>query len=201
MVTHIKNKRGATLIELIMVILVVTIIAATTSGVVLFFVRLFFYNPSQLETQRIGEILVHEIVEGNSDARGVRFARTILDASATQFSYTYGYPATVLSVRFRWDNTNDHIYRSTSTDTGSTWSSETLIPPDLLTSTTIDGKDTAGVIFTYKKADDSAWTSGVDALGDIRRVVLGINVKTGTGSFDALEGSVDITSGVEIKGF
>ena len=143
------------------------------------------------------------MIEGNSDARGIRYTRNVIDASATQFSYTYGYPteADEVSVRFRWDNTDSHIYRSTSTDGGSNWSSELVIPNYIPATTTIDGKDTAGVIFTYRKASDVAWVSGSDALTAIRRMVIGINIKTGTGDFDKLEGSNDVTSSVEIKNY
>lgn len=203
MVTFAKSKKGATLIELVTVLLVLTIIGATTSGLVLFFVRLFYYNPDQLQTQKISQVLAHEMIEGNSDARGIRYTRNVIDASATQFSYTYGYPteADEVSVRFRWDNTDSHIYRSTSTDGGSNWSSELVIPNYIPATTTIDGKDTAGVIFTYRKASDVAWVSGSDALTAIRRMVIGINIKTGTGDFDKLEGSNDVTSSVEIKNY
>ena len=203
MVTFAKSKKGATLIELITILLVLTIIGATTGGLVLFFVRLFYYNPDQLQTQKIAQVLAHEMIEGNPDIRGMRYTRSVIDASATQFSYTYGYPtaADQFSVRFRWDNTADHIYRSTSTDNGSSWSSELLIPSYIPATTTIDGKDTASVIFTYKKASDADWVSGSDALTDIRRIVIGINIKTGTGDFDKLEGSNDITSSVEIKDY
>ena len=196
---------GATLIELIMVILIVVVIGATVAGVVLHFVQLFMYSPRQLDTQKIGQELSYAMIEGNPDIRGIRYTREVIDASDTQFSYTYGYPtaANQLSVRFRWDSSDDHIYRSTSTNGGSSWSSETTIPYYLEnnTTTTIDGKDTAGVIFAYKKAADADWVSGVDSLTDIRRVVISINVKTGTGSFAGFHGSFDFTCSVEIKDF
>jgi len=203
MVGFIGRKKGTTLIELIMTFLIVIIIAATTSGIVIFFSQLFMYSPRQLDTQKIAQELTHTMFEGDENVRGLRYTRSVLDASAVQYSYTYGYPtaANQLSVRFRWDSGDDHIYRSTSDDGGTSWSAETLIPYYMQSDTAIDGKDSAGVIFTYKKAADADWVSGVDALGDIRRVVMSININTGTGDFDDFQGSTDITPSAEIKDY
>jgi len=198
-----KNKKGATLVELTIIILIIAIIGVTIGSTVISFVQLFMYSPRQLNTQQIATELIRTMTEGNQDARGIRYAMEVLDASATQFSYTYGYPTASdqLSVRFRYDVSSDHIYKSTSTNGGSSWSSEIVIPYYILSETSIDGKDTASVIFTYKKASDANWVSGVDSLNDIRRVIISINVKTQTGNFYNLYGSTDITSSVEIKPF
>jgi len=203
MVNCLKNKKGATLIELIVLILIVAIIGATIGGIAIFFVQLFMYSPRQLDTQKIAQELTHTMTEGTPDIRGIRYTRMIIDASSTQFSYTYGYPTPddQLSVRFRWDNTDGHIYRSTSADDGVTWSAEEVIPYYILSTTTVDGKDTPGVIFTYKKANDADWISGTDTINEIQRVSIDINVKTGAGNFNAFEGSSDVTSSVEIKSF
>ncbi|MBU0710206.1 MAG: LppP/LprE family lipoprotein [Candidatus Omnitrophica bacterium] len=203
MVNLLKNKKSATVIELIIIISLIAIISATVIGVVIYFVQLFIYSPRQLDTQKMAQELTRTMVEGSQDIRGIRYTRSVIDASDTQFSYTYGYPAPddELSVRFRWDGTDKHIYRSTSTDGGSSWSTETTIPYHISSSTIIDGKDTPSVIFTYKKANDLDWVFGVDGLDTIRRLAISINIKTGTGSFNDLQGSSNITSSVEIKGF
>jgi len=203
MVSPFKNRKGATLVELIMVMVVVAIVGAAIAGAVVFLVQLFMYSPRQLDTQKIGGELTSIMIEGTSSIRGIRYSKSVIDASSTQFSYTYGYPTVdeELSARFRWNSGDSHIYRSTSTDGGSNWTTEAVIPYYITASTTVDGKDTAGVIFTYKKAADADWVGGVDPLADIRRVIIGINVKTGTGSFDDFQGSSDITSSAEIKSF
>jgi len=198
-----RQGKGATLIELIIVILLVAIIGATITGAIIFFVQMFVFSPRQLDVQKIAGELTFTILEGNQDIRGMRFARKVIDASAVQFSYTYGYPTASdqLSVRFRWNAIDKHIYRSTSINGGSSWSSESLVPYHISPSLTIDGKDTPSTIFSYKKANDSIWISGVDPVTAIRRVVISISVKSGTGAFGELEGSFDTTASVEIKGF
>jgi len=185
-----------------MVILVIGIISAIACGVVIYFVQMFIYSPRQLDVQKLALEVSKTIIEGDPDIRGIRFARSIIDASDGQFSYTYGYPAAnQLSVRYRWDNTDGHIYRSTSTDQGSSWSAESVIPYYMPASITIDGKTTPGVIFDYKKAGDVDWVSGSDPLADIRRVEIDITVMTGTGEFSNFQGEIDITSSAEIKDY
>lgn len=203
MVRHITNKNGVTLVESVITLVIVAIIGATIAGAVIFFVQLFMYSPRQLDTQKIGQEIAQTIIEGTSNARGIRYARNILDASSTQVSYTYGYPTNDerIAVRFRWDSATKHFHRSLSSDGGATWSAESLFPYYISNATTIDGKDTASVIFTYKKANDANWVSGTDAPSTIRRVIISINLKTGGGSFSSFEGSKNFTCSAEIKGF
>ena len=186
-----------------MVILVIGIISAIACGIVIYFVQMFIYSPRQLDVQKLALEVTKTIIEGDPEIRGMRFARSIIDASDGQFSYTYGYPTAVnqLSVRYRWDNTDGHIYRSTSTDQGSSWSAESVIPYYMPSSIAIDGKTTPGVIFDYRKTGDADWVSGSDPLADIRRVEIDITVKTGTGEFSNFQGGLDITSSAEIKNY
>lgn len=199
-----KDKRGTTLVELIVVISVIAIIASIAAGSIIFFAQLFMYSPRQLDTQKIAQELCNIMLEGNQDARGIRFARTVVDATASQFSYTYGYPTASeqLSVRFRWDPANKLIYRSTLIP-GGAWSAEEIVPAYLSTRSAviIDGKDSPGVIWTYKKANNIDWVSGTDSLSLIRRVIISLNIKTGSGSFASFQGWFNFSASAEIKGF
>lgn len=204
MTNSFKNK-GATLIELIILISVLAIIGSVVAGLIIFFAQLFIYSPRQLTAQKIAQELSSAMLEGNQDIRGARYSRVILDANSTQLSYTYGYPTQTeqLSARFRWNATDSHIYCSTSADGGASWSAETIIPYYLNDNSniSIDGKDTSGIIFTYKKAGDIDWVSGADDLSTIRRVIISINVRTGAGNFASFQGSSNSTFSCEIKGF
>ncbi|MDP2905549.1 MAG: hypothetical protein Q8O22_04525, partial [Candidatus Omnitrophota bacterium] len=174
------------------------------AGSIIFYAQLFMYSPRQLDTQKISQELCNIMLDGNNNARGIRFARIVVDATAAQLTYTYGYPATSdqLSVRFRWDPTNKLIYRSTLIP-GGAWSAEGVVPAYLSTQSAVivDGKDSPGVIFTYKKANNVNWVAGTDALNLIRRVIISLNIKTGSGAFASFQGSFNFSASAEIKGF
>jgi len=205
----LKEKKGSSIIEVTMLVIVLGIVGSVVVGVILFFMQLFVYTPRALNVQKIGQELNEKVIEGDALVRGLRYATNIIDASSTQLSYTYGHLPDLpgQSVRFRWSAVDKKIYRSTSSDGGLNWSGEIVIPQYLHNNTSIliDGKDVAGVIFTYKKVDDDDeqeeedWVLGSDPLTAIRRVIFSINVKTGTGSFKSFHGSCNLTSGVEIK--
>jgi len=233
------NRKGATFIELIMTLLILAIIGATVVGVIVFFVQLFVYSPPQSDTvkiaREIGDIMFEGENIGNANTqavRGIRFARAVLTGanapSTQQFCYTYGYvnaPAATfptaspdnsanrLSVRFRWKNdaTGKHIYRSTSTDAGASWSTETAVPY-YNTNSAIQVDDLSqsgtGAVFSYKKIVSGAeadWVSGIDSPSLIRRVILSINVSTASGTsvttFSNFQGYTDYTTSAELKGF
>lgn len=196
-------RKAATLIEMIITVLIIGVLAAVGSSSIVFLVQLFIYSPRQLDVQKVAETISNTVMEGNPDVRGLRYTRSVIDASDSQFSYVYGYPnpADQLSVRFRWDETTKHIYKSTRPSGSAIWSSEETVPYQISSSTTIEGKDTSTLIFDYKKAGDVDWVSGTDALADIRRVILEIKVETGTGNFTNFQGASEVSSSAEIKGF
>jgi hypothetical protein len=63
----------------------------------------------------------------------------------------------------------------------------------------VQGKTAPTTVFTYYKSDGSAWVSGTDALSTIKRAQVDINITTGTGSFASYQGSLDMSTAVEIK--
>ncbi len=197
------NPRGFTIVELAVTTLIVAIIGLTMAGSIIFFVQLFMYSYRQLDTQKIAQELMDTMIEGTPDIRGIRYARTVIDASSTQFTYTYGYPtpADQLSVRFRLqrDGRVYHVYRRTRPGTGGTWSTAALVPYYVTSGVTVIGRSSPQVIFTYRQAGDVPWTGGSTSL--IRRVIINIRVQTGSGAFNAWQGSFDLASSVEIKGF
>ena len=203
MAHSMRKKEGATVIELTVMIMVVAIIGLAMSSAIVFFSQLFVYTPRQLDAQKIAQDLMAAMTEGDQDVRGARYARTVIDASDTQFTYTYGYPTSSdqLSVRFRLQRDGQvyRVYRRTRPSGGGNWSRDTLVPYYVPPGVTIVGKNSPQVIFTYRQAGDAAWNGG--ATSTIRRVIIDIRVQTGSGSFSSWQGSFDLTSGVEIKGF
>jgi type II secretory pathway pseudopilin PulG len=197
------EKKGFTFVELIVLTLVVAIIGAAMTGTIIFFTHVFVYSPRQMDTQKIAQELMSIMTEGDQNVRGIRYARSVLNAQDRVFSYTYGYPAAsdVRSVRFKLqrDGRVWHMYRSTRSGLTGNWSPDVLIPYYVPSEVPIAGRDSPQLIFTYRQAGDAAW-DGANP-NAIRRVIISIRVQTGSGSFDSWQGSCDLTSSVEIKGF
>jgi prepilin-type N-terminal cleavage/methylation domain-containing protein len=187
-------KKGVTLIELIVAMLSISIIALAAGTVLIYLWQEFLYLPRQLKARQVGQAVLDEMTEGTTAVSGLRFAKSITGATVSQVNYTYGYPATEdeHTVVLRFDSTNKKIYRSF--DSGP----EEAVPYYSV-GTNIGGKTVSTTVFTYYKADGSAWVLGVDALSAIKRVQADINITTGTGAFASYEGNVNISSGVEIK--
>ena len=207
-----KDKRGATLIELIVTATIVSIIAAATAGIVIYLMQLFIYIPKEIKAKNIANDLIEIMVEGKSQLRGMRYAVQVQDASSAQFTYTFGYPggADKRNMRFRWDSGAEKVYRSCTAFGDAIngpqppYGSEELIPYDAGSGISINGSPSSpSVIFTYYKQPvglvEQPWVSGTDDLSTIRRAEVTISVTTGAGSFQDWGGSFQTTASVEIK--
>lgn len=177
-----------------MTITAISVIALAAGTVLIYLWQEFLYLPRQLRVRQVGQAALDEITEGTESIRGLRTAKSITSASASQVNYKYGYPAASdeHTVTLRWDNTAKKIYKAI--DGGA----ETEIPYYSV-GTNVQGKAAPTTVFTYYKADGSAWVSGTDALVTIKRVQVDINTTTGTGAFASYEGNLNMSSGIEIK--
>jgi len=204
-----KDRKGVTLIELVTTILIISIISAVTAGIVISLMQLFVYLPREMKARNIAHEVMDIMGEGETQRRGMRYAVEVQEALPTRFIYTFGYPGNTDKriMRFRWDNASKKIYRS-YTAFGSDlatlpqppYGPEELIPYYASDEISINGRPAnPNTIFTYFKADGSAWLDEVDPLNRIRRVEITIGVITGTGLFSTWDSSFQTTSSVEIK--
>lgn len=202
----LRSIKGVTLIELIVTVSIVAIITAATAGIIIYLMQLFIYMPRDIKTRAVADEIIYTMTEGESLKRGMRYSVQILDASPGQFSYTSGYPGNDDRRNIRFQLNNGKIYRY-ATDFGSPldgpqplYGPAETIPYYVSSDIVISGKGAdPSAIFTYFKEDGSLWVSGTDPLYKIRRVEIGMAVKSGAGIFRNWEGSFYTTAGVEIK--
>lgn len=205
------DKRGATLIELIITTAIIAIIAAVSSGIIIILIQLFIYLPREMKTKMIAHDVMEVMTEGEPDIRGVRYSVQVVDASSTQFTYSFGYPGNTdkRTVRLEYDSGAKKIYRSYSAF-GANLGTGPAAPPYPATKTvvpyyaagdiTITGVLAApNSVFTYYKQDGLSWTSGFDDLSEIRCVEIAMVVVTGSGSFGDSQRSFQTTSGADVK--
>lgn len=202
------RRDGATLVELIVTMSVVAIIAAATAGIVVYLMQLFIYLPRQMRARDAAHEVIEAMIEGEASKRGMRYAMRVQDASSTQFTCTFGYPANTDKRNMRFRFYGNKIYRSYTAfgdpvnGPQPPYGQEEIIPYYAAGDISISGETSnPNVIFTYFTASGSQLADPVPPaqLNTIRRVEIGIVVNTGTGLFQNWDGSFATTSGVDIK--
>jgi prepilin-type N-terminal cleavage/methylation domain-containing protein len=203
-----RRPSGFALIELIVTFVIVSVLAALSAGVVVMVFQMFIFLPSELKTRTIAQEAISAMVDGEPAKRGMRYSAAILDASATQFTYTFGYPSNSEKRNMRFQLTGNKIYRSyTAFGSGvdepeAPYSTPEPVPYHTTSDMSVTGPagDT-GTIFTYFKSDGSAWVSGTDPLTAISRIEIKMTVRTGTGAFQSGQSSFSAATSVEIKNY
>jgi prepilin-type N-terminal cleavage/methylation domain-containing protein len=82
-----RDSRGFSLIELIIAILIIGVIAALGGSMLIFTVQHAMYTPNKLTTDFLVSNAMDMIVDGNSSAKGLRFARQITAVAANSVTY------------------------------------------------------------------------------------------------------------------
>jgi prepilin-type N-terminal cleavage/methylation domain-containing protein len=187
------NKKGFTLVEIIITSLIIAILAAVTGGIIVVLMQLFMYLPRDMSARMVAHDISDQIVDGQTGSRGLRYAFSITTAQDNLLTYTVGYPSLTdqYNVTFTYDTTADKIYMKIGSGSNAT------VPYYALSG--INVTCPSSKFFTYYKKDGTAWTSGGTDTYNIGRVEATYTVSTGTGDFDSAEGSLTTTTGTDIK--
>lgn len=194
------------MIELITTAMIITVLAATSAALIATSIQLFVYLPREMKARSAAQEALDVMIDGESGGSGsaavlmgMRSAASINGASPLHFTFITGYPGRENQriVEFSYDQASRVINRSHSA-VGSTGIVQEVIPYYGSGDIKVYGvAATPNSIFTYYKADGSAWVSGTDNVNTIARVDISIVVKCGAGSLT--EGSFQTTTGVDIK--
>ena len=179
-----NNRKGFTLIELIMVIVVVAIIAAAGSSLMGYLIQNAVYIPNQLNMDMVVADAVDVMIEGDNQAKGLRFNRSLTNVQDYQLTFINQDNQTV---RFRMDTGTNRLYRSIN---GAT---EVMFPYYVPSGVTITGKSSK--LFSYFDVNEA--TTAVAA--NVRRIALSLIAQTGNGNFLSWEGSSDQSSSIAIR--
>lgn len=197
----IINRKGFSLIELVTTMTVVAIIGAVTAGIIIYLVQLVVYAPREMKAKTIAHEAIETMIEGDTLHRGMRYAAEVVDASADQFSYKFGYPLTVnigptpadrRGMSFAWDVTMMKLRRLSTAFGGDTYIIDEIIPYYATSEIAMTCH------FKYFDGTGLEWDA-TTPLYNIRRVEIDIQVRTGTGLFQNWEGSFHTVSSVDIK--
>ena len=182
-----KNVRGFTLIELVMIILITSVLSVAGVHIMQFVVRNSFYLPNQVQADLVAAEAMEIIVEGDSQAEGLRFCKAVTIATASQVGVTNQAGQTIT-----YDLTGGILSRTIALGAA------VMIPYFMDTNKmTIAGSGTGGALFTYYDASDTLLTQPVTA-ANVRRININLIAQNGAGSSDKYEGTSQQSTSVKV---
>ncbi|GEM_PF-1398377 len=195
----VRSPRGFTMIELVMVIVIASILGSAFVSLLIPQVNLFFFFPQRMRIQSAAAELLNGILEGDNQARGLRYAHAsagsnaITAANANSLTYNYrGADSADHTAVLTYSSINHTVTRAV--DGGPVQNI-----PYYATSNSgilIDPVETN--FFRYYNFAGAELT-GVFPVQNIYRTELAVKASSGSGKVKESEGNIIMKSGVEIK--
>lgn len=170
-----------------MVVAILAILSVPGAYIMSYLVQNSVFIPNKLNVDMIGHDAMDAIIEGDQEAKGLRFSRllTIAANSSVVFKNTDNQ-----TVGFNWDAANKKIYRSINAGL------QEMIPYYLAGNISIINI-ASDPIFTYYDINEAVTTDPASA----RRVEVGFRIESGTGNFSDWQGRTDQFSSVAVRKF
>jgi len=188
----VNTKKAATFIELIVTMLILTIIGSASVAFFVPVANILFYSPSQLMVDQTAQELISILVEGDNQAKGLRFTKSITSADEDDITFVTWDDDTV---KYRWDVTEERIYRDINSQ------GEVLVPASYYGDITVTGQSSDAEIFQYYDASASKLAVPVSDETDIEAIRMNLTLVAGSGIVKEHKGRIDVKSGVDIKQF
>jgi len=195
----VKTKKAATIIELVVTILILTIIGSASVAFFVPVANILFYSPSQLMVDQTAQELISILVEGDNQAKGLRFTKSITIADKDYIIFeTWDNDI----VQYKWDATEKRIYRKINRQGEALVpASYYLVPASYYGDITVIGQSSDAEIFQYYDVSASKLSVPVSDETDIEAIRMDLTLVAGSGIVKEHKGRIDVKSGVDIKQF
>ena len=168
-----------------MVIAIIGVLSGAGAWIMGYTVKNSVFIPNQLNMDKLANDALDIMIEGDGQAKGLRFARVISAIAVNQVTFVNQDSVTII---YRWDTGLNKLYRKIGA------AAETVIPAYLsnLSGVTLSGK--SGTLFTYYGANEAITATAVN----VRRIRMILIAKSGTGLYNDWEGQSEQASSVSI---
>jgi prepilin-type N-terminal cleavage/methylation domain-containing protein len=184
--SKLKRTWGFTLIETIMVIAIVVVLAFSGGWLMMHFVRNSVFLSNQLNMDMLAADALNVMIEGDSQAKGLRFSREITAIADTQLNFVNQDSQTI---EYRLDTATGQLYRTIN------GGAEVVMPSYLKAGIKIFGK--GGKLFLFYDSNEVLTAVPVQ----VRWISLILIAQSGTGLFSDWEGSSEQASAVAVTRF
>ena len=184
----VYNRKGFSLIELIMTIAIVGILAASGAYVLMYVVQNAVFIPNQLNMNMMASDALDLMIEGDTTAPGLRFSRTITNIQDNQVTYIYrdqlGANHTVV---FQFNPVTSRLSRSIDGQPAAS------IPYYIKPGTSLLVKNNR--LFTYYDNLEAITFNSAN----VRWITMTLIAQTGTGAYANWEGKSEQMSAVAVN--
>ena len=187
-----NQKNGFTLIELIMVIAIVAVFSFSGVFLTLYMLQHAVTIPKHLNVDMLGSQGMDIMVEGDQQAKGLRFSRAITRIRNRRVDFIN---QDGQAIRYRIENATDRLDRCIEDAGGNCGWAVTPYYQTADTSFQANG----GPIFLYYDAGENVLAAVDGNEGFVRRIEIHFVAQTGTGLYDEWEGRTELTSSIAVN--
>ena len=180
------NRKGFTLIELIMVMAIIGVLSASGAYVMIYVVKNSVFIPNQLNMNMMASDALDIMIEGDTTAKGLRFSRVITNIQDYQVTFINQNNQTV---RYLFNPGTSRLSRSV--DDGA----DSVIPYYVKPGTSLLAKNNK--LFTYYDNVETVTANPAN----VRWVTITLIAQTGTGSYTNWEGQSEQMTSVAVNKF